>query len=248
MINLIQISISLGLETWLLILLVRRRVHRHFLAFFLYTVYTTAITVPRLLAAGHYKVYFYVYWWTDVPLLLMSLVALHEVFRWAFEGFHRLWWFRAFYYGTACTVLGLAVRHALVNPPLQARPFFSLVLDIEMAMNLLLAGLVVLFYGLAMLVELDFRRYAFGIAVGFGISSAGSFLGFLFRSGFGTRLNILSSYFSSVSYILGLVLWVIAFIRPEPEAKAWIPPMPPEQMRSEVEGYLKALGFPRKEK
>lgn len=248
MIELIELWISFGLEIWLLILLIKRGVHRHFPMFFSYVVYTTAITLPRLLFIRSYDVYFYFYWWTDVPLLMLSMVALHEVFRWVFEGFYRLLWFRAFYFGTAAVVLLIAILHSIVNPPVHAKINFSLVLDSEMAMNLLVAGLVALFYVLARLLALDFRRYSFGIAVGFGISSAGSFLGYLFRSGFGTRMDIFIKRLPAVSYILGLALWITAFLRPEPRDKEWIPPMSPEDMLKEVESYLKALGVLRKTK
>ena len=56
--NLIELLISLCLELWLLILLVRRRAHKHFLVFFYYIAASVPVTLARLLTASHYQIYF----------------------------------------------------------------------------------------------------------------------------------------------------------------------------------------------
>ena len=91
--NLIELAITLPLEIWLLGLLFRRKVPRHFPVFFIYSAYTVAIAIARLITIGNYRVYFYVFWWTDALLLLLGLAALHETFRWVYEGFYEFWWF-----------------------------------------------------------------------------------------------------------------------------------------------------------
>lgn len=173
--------------------------------------------------------------------MLLSLAALHEVFHWMFEGFYRLWWFQLFYYGTLILVLGVAIRNAVVSPPVQAHPVISLILDVNIALNFVLAGIVGLFVALHGLLATEFRRYAYGIVIGFGFSSAGSLLGYLARSEFGTKLETFARYSSAVGYILGVIVWVASFSSTEPQDK-WEPPMSPERMLEEVQGYLKALG------
>ncbi|MBZ5521365.1 MAG: hypothetical protein LAP21_03810 [Acidobacteriia bacterium] len=245
-VNLIELAISLGLEIWLIVLLLRRGVGHHFPVFFAYTLYAVVSTAARLLAVHHYRTYFYVYWWTESPYTLLGFAALNEAFRWVFEGFYRLWWFRLLYYGTIAAFLVIAIRNAMVNPPFKAHPLFSLIVVSGTAVDLVQVGIVGLFYGLTKLLDVEFRRYAFGIAVGFGLSSAGSFIGYWIYYKFGTRFDAFAGNTSAVSYILAVGLWVTAFIRPEPDEKEWMPPMSPEQMLREVEGYLKALGISRK--
>ena len=241
--NLIELLVSLVLEIWLVVLVFKRRIRHLFPVFFTFTLYTALVTIARLATAGHYRSYFYVYWCTDALLVIFSLASLHEVFHWVFEGFYRLWWFRLFYYGTITVALAIAVRSAFVSPPVHAHPVISLILDIGIAVNFVLAGIVALFYVLKKLIGIEPTRYAYGIVAGFGISSGGFLIAYLLFSGFGTKVDSFARNAPAVAYILGVAIWVASFIRPEPEEKEWQPPMSPEQMLEEVQGYLRALGL-----
>ena len=241
--NLVWLVIPLLLELWLLVLLIKRRVRVHFPFFFAFTAYATAATTARLVTAAHYRIYFYTFWVSDALLLALSLIALHEVFHWMFDGFYQLWWFRVPYYGTIAVVVTVAIRNAIVNPPVQALPVISVILDVGIGVNLLLVGMSSLFFTLRQLFVVEFRRYAYGIVLGFGISGLGPLLGYLARSEFGTRLNIFARYSAAVGYIVAVAFWISAFIRPEPEEEEWTPPMSPQQMLEEVQSYLKGLGI-----
>jgi hypothetical protein len=244
--NLIVLGISLGLELWLLVLLFRRDVRHHFPVFFGYGALLAPVTLARLLTLTNYPIYFMVFWSTDALLLLLGLAALHEVFRWVYEGFYEFWWFRLIYYGTISLVLLVTVRNAVVNPPVQAHPLVSLVLSMGITINLLQAGIVALFGTFAKPLAIEHRRYPFGIVAGFAASSLGPFVGYFARSIFGKNLDTFTQNASAVAYILALVIWLMAFSKPEPEESAWVPPMPPDEMLRLVHGYLRALGAKRK--
>jgi hypothetical protein len=141
------------------------------------------------------------------------------------------------------TVVLVAIRNAVVNPPVQAHPLVGLILDMGIAINLLRAGIACLFFALMRPLAIEFRRYPYGIMLGFLISSIGSLLGYLAVSVFGTRWYGFARYASPVAYILGLLIWLSTFIFPELEEKEWTPPISPERMLHEVTGYLRALGF-----
>lgn len=245
--NLLELTISLCLEVLLMVLLFRRGVRRHFPVFFAYVLVAGPVTAARLVTASHYHLYFYLYWWSNAVLLLLGLAALHEVFRWVYEGFYSFWWFRLLYFGAIAAVLIISIQHALFNPPVQADPLIGLILNIGIAVNLLQAGIAALFGVLAKPFVIEFRRYPFGIAGGFAASSLGPFIGYFVRSVFGNKFDSFTQNASAVAYILALVLWLIAFWRPEPEESAWNPPMPPEEMLRLVRNYLDALGVRRKQ-
>ncbi|HEY1940267.1 MAG TPA: hypothetical protein VGJ33_20235 [Candidatus Angelobacter sp.] len=228
-------------------LLFRRDVRRHFPIFFSYGAALAPVTLARLLTLADYHSYFLVFWWTNGLLLLLGLVALHETFYWVYEGFYSFWWFRLVYFGTIAVVLLVAIRNALVNPPIQATPVIALILSIGIGINLLQAGIAALFGVLAKPLAIEHRRYPFGIVAGFAASSLGPFVGYLSRSIFGKKLDVFTQNASAVAYILALGIWIAAFARVEPEEKAWIPPMSPEEMLGLVRDYLRALGARRKD-
>lgn len=241
--NLIKLAVSLALEICLLILLLRRRIHVLFPVFVACIALTVPSTLARLLTTNHYLAYFYTYWSTDAMLSVLSLAALHEAFHEVFAGLFRLWWFRLFYYGTILAVLAIAISNAIQHPPVQAHPIISLILDTSIAINFVRMGIIGLFVVFDRLLDMDYDRYATGIVVGFGISSVGSLLGFLAFSVFGTKLNSFARNAPTVAYILGLIVWIITFIPRQPEEVERKPPMSPEQMLEEVQGYLRALGI-----
>src|SRR5262249_1536668 len=63
--DLIVLGMSLLLELWLFVLLLKRHIFRLFPIFFTFTLYTALLTVTRLATLGHYRVYFFAYWWTE---------------------------------------------------------------------------------------------------------------------------------------------------------------------------------------
>lgn len=241
--NQIKLAVSLALEICLLVLLLRRRIHVLFPVFVACIALTVPSTLARLLTSNHYLAYFYTYWSGDAAFSLLSLVALHEVFYRVFEGLFRLWWFRLFYYGTILAVLAIAIRNAIQHPPVQVSPIISLILATSIAINFVRMGIIALFGVFDWLLDTDYDRYAQGIVVGFGISSVGSLLGFLAFSVFGTKLISIARNAPTVAYILGLIVWIITFALSQPKEQEWKPPMSPEQMLEEVQGYLRALGI-----
>jgi len=245
--NLIILLVSLGLEAWLLALLFRRRVRKHFPFFFFYILIIVPVTVARLVTTDHYYAYFFTYWWSTVVLMVLGLAALNEVFRWVYEDFYRLRWFQFLYYGATVLVLLVTVRNAIVNPPVQAHPIISLILDMEITVHFVQVAIVALFSALLKPLFVPFRRYPFGIAAGFGASSTGALIGYFALSVFGTKVQTFTQYASAVAYIFALVLWIMAFFRQEPEEKAWIPPMPPDEMLRIARGYMKVLRPGRKD-
>jgi hypothetical protein len=244
--NITELLIALCLELWLLVLLVHRRVRKHFPVFCYYIAISVPVTVARLLTASHYQLYFSVYWLTNIGMLLLGLVALHQVFRWVYEGFYQWLLFRVLYYGVIVLVLAVSVANALVNPPTQAHPLVALALDIGIAVNLLQAGIGALFQAFLRPLRIQFRKYPYGVVLGFFVSAAGPLLGYLARSVFGIKWQLFARYASPVSYILALAVWLSAFIVPQKQEVEWTPPMSPEQMIQELETYMKALRFGKK--
>ena len=97
---------------------------------------------------------------------------------------------------------------------------------------------------MAKLLDVEFRRYTFGIVLGFGISSIGTLIPYVARSTFGTKFESLVIYAPSVAYFVSLAVWLSAFLWPEPTQDDQASTKSPEEMAEEVREYLKVLrGF-----
>ncbi|HWZ43045.1 MAG TPA: hypothetical protein VNW97_06190 [Candidatus Saccharimonadales bacterium] len=182
-----------------------------------------------------------VFWFTELGFLVLGIAASHEAFRWVFSGFYRLNWFRWFYYGGIGFTFAISVVNSAMHPPVNASLFFGWILQLGIAINGIQAAIFALFYLLVKLLDIGFRRYAFGISLGLGMASVGTLLPYAARSKFGTGIGNLFVYAPTVAYFVSLAVWISAFIKAQPEPEGWAPPMPPEQMAEEVKQYIAVM-------
>ena len=246
--SLISLLVSLCLEIWLAVLLYRRRVYKTYSLFFAYIIASVAVSVARLAIQPYYSVYYFVYWVSELLLILLSLWALNQVFWEIYEDVRFLWWFRAIYYGALLIALGVTIRMAVVSPPVSNDTLVSFTIDAEITANIVRASIVAVFAAMIEPMTVEFQRYPFGIMLGFGISSLGPCIGYIMFSVLGTKARRSTDVISTVSYIVGLIIWLWIFGKPDTEPKHMEPPIPPEEMSSRLQGYLKALGFSGKRK
>lgn len=242
------LPLALWLEIWLAVLLYRRQVHKLAPVFFSYIVFSVPVSLVRVLTVNHYHVYFYVYWASELLLILLSLSALNQVFWYTYTGFDSIWWLRPLYYGAILVALAVTIRMAIASPPVINRPIISFMLEAEITANMVRGGIVALFAALVKPMVVRFQRYPFGIILGFGVSSVGPSIAYFAFSAFGTKVTGFKDIMASVSYIVALVIWLRIFSLPDTKLTKWEPPIPPEEMLDTVEGYMKALGVSRKRK
>jgi len=222
-------------------LLLRRRIHRIFPLFLAYTVYSALASAAQMLVFLHYQTYFVVYWTTEAVLVVLGILAVLEVFRWIFILFWQRWRFRLF----VCAAIGLAmflsILNAILNPPAGVHPLVALILSIGITVNFIQTTIFALFWLLSKSLEIGFRRYAFGIMLGFGASSTGTLIAWIVRSVSGTNFNFLAIYLPPVAYIFALIFWLHVFWRKEPPEAEWALPITPEELADQVRQYTKIL-------
>jgi hypothetical protein len=237
----IPLAIALALEVWLAVLLLRRNIPRVFPIFFGYVVYSILGSTAQLWAISNYRAYYFVYWGDEAVRCVLSVLAVWEVFRWFFALFWVRSWFRWVFYGSIALGLALAIANAILNPPAHMHPIGAIIFSVGITVNFVQATIFALFWLLAKSLEIGFRRYAFGIMLGFGASSIGTLIAWLTRSVFGTRFNILAAYLPPVAYIFALGFWLHVFWRREPPEAEWSLPITPEELAEQVRQYTKIL-------
>jgi len=239
--GLVTLIISILLRIWLTALLVRRRIQFLFPMFLAYVLFTLAASLAKLCVYSDYRSYYFVYWGTEAVSVLLSIIALFEVFRWIFALFWLSWWYRGFLYGSIVFVLGLAIANAVLNPPMHIDSLGALIYSSGIAVNFMQLTIFMVFWLLSRQLRVGFRRYAFGIMIGFGVSSFGTLSARLLRSVFGTKLTVVSAYIPPVAYIFALAFWLHVFWREEPPETQRSMPITLEELSEQVREYTKIL-------
>ena len=246
--SLITLVVTLCLEIWLSILLYRRRVSKVAPAFVTYIAAAVLVSLARLLTISHYSAYFFVYWASELLLILLSISALNQIFWFIYRDVRFLWWFRAIYYGALLVALAVTIRMVIVSKPVPSYPEIGFIVYSEITANIVRASIVAVFTAMIEPMTVEFQRYPFGLMLGFGVSSLGPCIGYIIFSVSGTKATRPTEVISAVSYIVGLIIWLWIFSKPDTELKRREPPIPPEEMMSRLQGYLEALGFSGKRK
>jgi hypothetical protein len=207
------------LQTWLTLLLVRRRAHKSFPFFFAYTVFAVVAELCKfaLLQYSPTMMYFYLYWGAEAIYATLGFLAIHEVFRRVFENFKSLPWFKFLLPLVGLGMLAISMLISVVHRAVETAPLLEGIYSLQIAVRCLQIGVFFLIFFLARAFELDYRQYAFGIAAGFGIAAAGILLGTLVRTGLGLKSLIFFQYVPIVAYCTAVTVWLVSFVRPEPE-------------------------------
>jgi len=208
------------LQTWLTFLLVRRRAYKSFPFFLTYTVFAVVAEMCKFAVAQfshHPMTYFYSYWSAEAIYAALGFLAIHEVFRRVFENFKSLLWFKFLLPTMGLGMLAISALIPIVHRAVETAPFLEGIYSLQIAVRCLQIGVFFLIFFLARAFELDYRQYAFGIAVGFGIAAAGILLGTLVRTGLGLKSLMFFEYVPIVAYCIAVTVWLVSFIRAEPE-------------------------------
>ena len=151
------LPIALCLEIWLAVLLYRRQAYKLAPVSFSYIVISVPVSLVRVLTVNHYHVYFYVYWASELLLILLSLSALirssgtrtGDLTRsggCARSTTEQSWWPWASQSGWP------------LSPPVLNRPIISFMLDAEITANMVRGGIVALFAALVKPMVVRFQR------------------------------------------------------------------------------------------
>jgi hypothetical protein len=231
------------LQTWLAVLLVQKRAARDFRFFFIYTVFAVIAEITRFAVHGNFRTYVYVFWISQPIYALLGYLAIAEVFYHVFKNFYGIRWFRFLLPGMGIFMVGLSVLIAILRPPIQAGQFLTTVFVFEIIVRCIQLGVFFLIFGLAQFYDLFWRQYSFGIASGFGVAAFGILATIVARSIFGTKYALALQFVPSVTYLLAVVIWLAAFLKPLPPdpLRDVRPLLTPELMRELYERFKRPM-------
>jgi hypothetical protein len=227
-----------------------RRLFRGLPFFFLYLVAALLITALRLSMVRMVDVggraYFYTYWISELVGAPIVALAIYEVFlRRLFPGFQRNRFYRNIFPLCAVLILVLTVFTVLQVP--DKRAAFKMA---SRGFDFMRTAVLVFFIGLMALMGRHWPRYDLGIALGFGLQAAVA----LANAAVSTQMHYKPTFMKTleaVSYSITVVIWLIAFWKPETPSQI----VPAEQldpaMLHQARGWeqqLKTWLTPRKDK
>jgi hypothetical protein len=204
-----------ALQVCLIILLLRREAHHIFRWFFAYNVFAVVAEITKMLLLHKPAAYFYFYFAAEACYAALGFLAIYEVFRYLFQSFYQLAWFKFLLPVTGIVMLGFSVLIPIARPPVKTDFALAALLCTEIAVRCLQVGVFFLIFLIARIFNMYYRQYAFGIAAGFGFSAIGILLSVMFRSGFGTRYKEVLTLVPSLAYDCAVAVWILSFIRQE---------------------------------
>jgi hypothetical protein len=208
------------LQSVLAILMVWRGTYRRFHYFFAYTLFAIVAEITKFIVYDPNKntwAHFWISWGSEAIYAVLGFLAIYEVFRYVFENFQHLAWFRFLLPVTAAIMLGIAVLIPIAHSAVDTDALLEDIFALQVAVRCLQLGVFFLIFFMARIFDLDYRQYAFGIAAGFGITVVGILLGTLVRTGLGLKFLMFFKYVPSVAYCIAVTVWLASFVRAEPD-------------------------------
>ena len=241
----IYFGLPIALQSVLLLLLFRKQLSGSYPWFVVYTAFSVAATLARLVTLQNPVLYYYAYWGAEIVYAILALMAVFEVFRSMFRNYLRFWWFKPLFPLAVLITIAVAVLHTMAtHNPVQDQPMTVAALAMTFGVRLIQGGCFVCLWLLVGLTGARWRQPALGIVTGFGLYASYVLVASLLRSEIGTKLNDLITWGVPMAYILSLLLWLWFFTIPqprEPERDAF-PPL----SRDELNQYAAAVRRMRK--
>jgi hypothetical protein len=183
--------------------------------FLAYNVFAVAAEMVKLVLLHRRAAYYYFFWGAEACYAVFGFLAIYEVFAYLFQSFYRLRWFKFLLPVTTFVMLALALLVPIIRPSLNTDFALDAMYSAEMAVRFLQIGVFFLIFLIALMFNMYYRQYAFGIAAGFGISAIGTLLTVILRTGFGSKYKNLLTLMPSIAYDGAVVVWIFSFFSRE---------------------------------
>jgi hypothetical protein len=241
---------SVPCQGFLFAMLVRRRLHLQFPMFTLYTAWG-GLQTATLLTVNYSPLfsgndYFHAFVTGAIGEAALSFFVIYEVFHYVTSNYPAADDLGAtLFRWTTVLLLLLTIVLAWYAPAKGAGHVMAVYYLLQRTISLLQCGLLILLFVFSRVLSLSLRSYAFGIALGFGISASVSLAVFAVRSQIeGTTYNPSTDVLTLISEGRNLVcifIWIAYLFAEEHKPQAPRPRLPKHDLdnwNQELEGLL----------
>jgi hypothetical protein len=218
-------------------LLIYRKQHKEFPLFFLYVISTELVGLTRLAASrAPALVYSYVYWISNIVVVLFALLASYELFiKRLFPSFYKVRFFRYLFPLVAILFNVVAVLVAVYGNHKR------LLLLTARTSEFLRATILFFFVALMTAMGRQWGKKEFGIAFGFGLDVSTSLAAVALVSQSPARTDLLNR-FSVIAYDIACIIWLYCFWTAK-ETTAAPPPVSPQALEEARKWESSLKGF-----
>ena len=220
--------------------MVRRKLHREYPVFLVYTV-SHVVRFVVLLGVhqqGSREAYRYSFLGAEVLDAGLSFAVIYEVYWHLLRGYRGVQKLAGMVFrGSAVVLLAVAVLTAAASPAAaDTSRVLAGLFTLDRGVSIVRGGLLLLLFLFSSYVGLRWKHLAFGIAAGFAVETSVELAAYALRMHLGGLGKPLLSLISSAAYDCSVFVWLASLLSPEPTAG---PAMLPARL--ELEGWNEAL-------
>lgn len=220
-------------------------IHRGFLkqipVFWSYSVFHVLLA-PTSYAANRisYRAYFHVYWGAEFIDMVLTFLVVQELFSQAFAPYEAIRSMGRILFQSAALVmivfsLLLAASSRSIGSP---SPVIERFISLERSVHVLEIGLLLVLFLVCRVLGMVWQRFAFGIAVGLGLTLSGEAIAAALRAFLGAAGNHLYIWLEPLSATLATCVWAYYSISVDRKAEALVASPSPSQLME----WNRALG------
>jgi hypothetical protein len=195
----------------LLCLLMVRRSFRSFPWFTFYVCFAVLADVARFIVRNDRPAYKLTYWTTEGIYAALGIAVMYEVFRKTFGNLGRFAWPRYIFPIMMVVSVVLTIGRGEGVPTALHDKTLIVIIQSEIAVRFLQVLVFVAMVVLVPLVGLQWRQYAFGIAMGFGLYSTFALLTTTRFSILGQTYHLTWGWALIISYSCAVLIWLLFF-------------------------------------
>jgi len=200
-------------------ILYRQKLHKDLPAFFTYVIAQILVFCVQLpiYRYGGQQAYFDAYWLAAALDVFLAFRIIHEIFLDVFKPYHALKDLGNALFKWAALIMVLLSAVLISFTSSWQDPLIATILTVQRCVRVVQCGLVIFLLAFSGSLGVSWRRLSFGVALGFGVISAGELLTNALLAG--QRMQIpLWQICTMATYHLGMLVWLfyaVSYRRPD---------------------------------
>jgi hypothetical protein len=201
--------------------MIHRRLVKSFPIFWGYTVFHVLLSLVSFVASHvSYRAYFYTYWGAEIIDMILTLLIIQELFWHVFALYEAIDSLGRILFRSA-TVIMIIFSVLLGNSGGGGKisPLVDKLMSLERSVHIFEIGvLFALFLG-SRILGIAWQRFAFGVAVGMGLTLSGEAIAAAVRVSLGNAGNNLYTWLEPTSCALATIVWTYYSISADQQAE-----------------------------